>query len=203
MNINREIVGIVLAAGLSTRMGKLKQLLPIAGKPVVCRVAETMRSRFRRVVVVLGHRAEDVEAVLCDSRVECVVNNCYREGMLSSVQSALRTIGPELDFALSLGDQPSLQVSTIDAVLNAWNQTDKGIVLPTYGGKRGHPVLLGRHYTPHILALEAGVGLNVVTRGFPADTLEVALNASEILEDMDTPEEYEREVKRAQKGRMG
>jgi molybdenum cofactor cytidylyltransferase len=91
-------------------------------------------------------------------------------------------------------------VETVEAVLAAWQQTDKQIVLPTYEGKRGHPVVLGRRYTPQILGLETGFGLNVITRGFPADTLEVALNASEILEDMDTPEEYEREVKRAQRG---
>ena len=200
MKTTREIVGIVLAAGLSTRMGKLKQLLPIAGKPVVCRVAETMRSRLGRVVVVLGHRAEEVAAVLHDSRVECVVNDGYRDGMLNSVQCALRHIGSELDFAISLGDQPSLRVETVEAVLAAWQQTDKQIVLPTYEGKRGHPVVLGWRYTPQILGLETGFGLNVITRGFPADTLEVALNASEILEDMDTPEEYEREVKRAQRG---
>jgi molybdenum cofactor cytidylyltransferase len=200
MKTTGEIVGIVLAAGLSTRMGKLKQLLPIAGKPVVCKVAETMRSRFDRVVVVLGHRAEEVATVLRASRVECVVNDGYRDGMLSSVQCALHHIGPELDFAISLGDQPSLRVETIEAVLAAWQETDKRIVLPTYGGKRGHPVVLGRHYTPQILGLELGFGLNEITRGFPADTLEVALNAAEILQDMDTPEEYEREVKRAQGG---
>lgn len=200
MRIRDDIVGVVLAAGLSSRMGKLKQLLPIAGKPVVCKVAETMRSRFRRVVVVLGHRAEEVATVLRDSKVECVVNTGYRDGMLSSVQCALHHMGPEVDFAISLGDQPSLRPETIDAVLDAWEQTDKRIVLPTYGGKRGHPVVLERYYTPEILALEMGVGLNAITRSFPADTLEVALNASEILEDMDTPEEYEREVKRAHRG---
>jgi len=200
MNANRDIVGLVLAAGLSTRMGRLKQLLPIAGCPIVCKVAEVMRSRLNRVVVVLGHRAEDVAAALSGSRVECVVNDRYREGMLSSVQCGLKTIGHEQGFALSLGDQPSLQPETVDAVLAAWAGSDKGIVLPTYNGKRGHPVIIGRQYVAKIMALGEGVGLNKVTRGFPDDTLELALDAPEILEDMDTPADYERELMRQQKG---
>jgi molybdenum cofactor cytidylyltransferase len=200
MNENKEIIGIILAAGLSTRMGRLKQLLPIAGRPVVCRVAEAMRSRFERVLVILGHRAVEVAAALGESGVECVVNNRYQDGMLSSVQCALQAMGEERDFALSLGDQPSLQAETIDAVVDAWVQTDKGIILPTYCEKRGHPVLIRRKYIANILALGEGVGLNEVTRGFPEDTLEIALNSPEILDDMDTPADYEREVKRVLKG---
>ena len=197
MRGQKEIAGVVLAAGLSSRMGEFKQLLPIGGRPAVCRIAKVLKENLRHVIVVVGHRAQEVQDALSELNVECVMNQDYREGMLSSVQRAVRRIGPNRDFLFCLGDQPSLSGDIVQAVILEALRVDAGIVVPTYNGKRGHPLFLGRSYGPAILSLEQGVGLNAITRTNPQDTVEVPVEYEEILQDMDTPADYVREKTRA------
>ena len=71
MKKQKEIVGVILAAGLSSRMGELKQLLPIGGHPAVCRIARVLKENLRQVIVVVGHRAEEVQDAL--SGTNCLV----------------------------------------------------------------------------------------------------------------------------------
>ncbi len=201
MDDTESVVGIVLAAGMSTRMGDFKQLLPIDGKPAVCKVVEVLKGRLDRVIVVVGHRAEEIMAALDGSGAECVFNEYYRAGMLTSVQCAVRAVGEGSDFAFCLGDQPALNSRVLAAVLAAKRESHKGIVMPVFQGRGGHPVVVGRQYAQNILALRDGVGLNAVTRGFPEDTLELDLGLSEVVEDMDTPEDYQRELKRTRRER--
>ncbi len=197
MNKQKEITGVILAAGLSSRMGEFKQLLPIGGHPAVCKIASVLEENLRQVIVVVGHRAQEVQNALNGLKVECVINQDYRDGMLSSVQCAVREIGPSRDYLFCLGDQPSLNGDIVQAVINRALRFDAGIVVPTYNGKRGHPLFLRRSYGPAILELKQGVGLNAITRTNPQDTVEVAVNYEAILQDMDTPADYVREQARA------
>ncbi len=79
----------------------------------------------------------------------------------------------------------------VQRVLEAFAQTQKGLIIPTYQGKRGHPIVLSGKYRQEVLALDRQQGLNLVTRGHPEDTLEIPLTDDRILQDMDYPEEYE------------
>ena len=99
-----EIVGIVLAAGLSSRMGKFKQLLPIGDEPAVYRIAGVLKQCLEQVVVVVGHRADEVRDALAGLEVECLHNRGFRDGMLSSVQCAVREVGPGRDYLFCLGE---------------------------------------------------------------------------------------------------
>ena len=197
MNRQREITGVILAAGLSSRMGEFKQLLPIGGCPAVCRIASVLSENLRQVIVVVGHRAQDVQDALSEHNVKCVINKNYRHGMLSSVQCAVREMGPGRDYLFCLGDQPSLNGDIVQAVIDRALRVDAGIVVPTFRGKRGHPLFLGRSYGSAILKLEQGVGLNAITRTNPQDTVEVPVDYEAILQDMDTPADYVREQARA------
>jgi molybdenum cofactor cytidylyltransferase len=190
------IAGIVLAAGQSTRMGTLKQLLPLGGRTVIEAVARTVASRLEKVVVVVGYRAEEVQRALSGLAVECAFNEQYHSGMLSSVQCGLQAAPQARAYLICLGDQPSLKGEVIDRVLEAATQTGKGIAVPTYQGRRGHPVLISAAYRSEILALSAGQGLNAVTRGHPEDTCEVPMDRPQVLEDLDTPQDYQRELAR-------
>ncbi len=196
MNKQKEITGVILAAGLSSRMGEFKQLLPIGGRPAVCKIANVLKENLRRVIVVVGHRAKDVQDALSELKVECIMNQDYCNGMLSSVQCAVREIGPSRDYLFCLGDQPSINGDVIQTVINRALRVDAGIVVPTYNGKRGHPLFLRRSYGPAILGLEQGVGLNAITRNNPQDTVEVPVDYEAILQDMDTPADYAREQAR-------
>ena len=189
-----RVAGVILAAGMSTRMGQLKQLLPLGGRAAIEWIAEVVGSRLDEVVVVLGHRAGEIAPVLAAYPVRWVVNADYQTGMLSSVQCAVRAVDTESDYLICLGDQPRLSGAVVEQVLQARTQMDEGIIIPTTNGKRGHPVLIRNAYRVEILGLPLDVGLNAVTRGHPEDTYELPVDEDAILIDMDTPADYRREL---------
>lgn len=188
------VAGIVLAAGMSTRMGQLKQLLPFGGQPAIRWIVDVLEKKLEHIVVVLGHRADDIMPTLVGSRAHCIINSTYRLGMLSSVQSGLQALNDTEDYMIFLGDQPRLDQGVIEQILVASEQTDHGIFIPTYNEKRGHPILIRNRYRSKILALPLEMGLNSVTGGHPEDTCEVAVTKAGILDDMDTPADYQREL---------
>ncbi len=192
MNTNKDVVGIVLAAGYSSRMGKLKQLLPIAGVPSVVRVARVLANTVSEVAVVLGHRAKEIELALELERCKCVYNKDYSRGMLSSVQCGIKEFKNASSYLIALADQPMIQESTVSSILSSASLSSKGIVIPKYEGRCGHPVFIHSKYYEKIVGLSHKVGLNVITRGNKDDTLEIDLSEIEIIKDMDTLDDYKR-----------
>lgn len=191
------IYAIALAAGESRRMGEFKQLLPFGDKTVLQAVVDRLlASRVNGVLVVLGCRADEVRATLADRPVRFALNPHYARGMLSSVQTGVSALPPDATAALiCLGDQPSVDPAVVDRVIEAHRRTGKGIVIPTSGGKRGHPALVSLRYRDEILSLSGEPGLKVLMRGHPEDTLEVEVGRPEILDDMDTPKDYQKALK--------
>ena len=189
-----RVAGIILAAGMSTRMGQLKQLLPLGGRAAIEWIAEVVGRRLDEVVVVLGHRAEEIAPVLAAYPVRWVVNADYQMGMLSSVQCGVREVDTKANYLICLGDQPRLSGAVVERVLQVRKQVSAGIIIPTANGKRGHPVLIRNTYRAEILGLSMDVGLNAVTRGHPEDTYELPVAEDAILTDMDTPADYQREL---------
>ena len=187
------MAGIVLAAGRSRRMGRPKQLLPVNGVTMVECVVTRIRPHVAQLVVVIGHAAEHVAAVLGNRPVRLAVNYDVDRGMLGSVKCGLRAAGSSWGgFLICLGDQPGVTDSLVRAILDGAGSTGKGIVIPTFSGRRGHPVYLSRQYYDQVLGLNESRGLNVVTGSHPADTLEVPVAEPAVLEDMDTPADYAR-----------
>jgi len=195
-----RVVGVVLAAGESRRMGRLNALLPFAQHTVIEQVVQPLlQADLAAVMVVLGHRAAEIAAVLAAWPVNLVYNANYQDGMTTSVQAALRHITPMPDaYLLVLVDQPHIGLAPIQQVLTAFAGTGKGVVIPTWHDKRGHPIVLAARYRQEILALGPHQGLNVVTRGYPDDTLEVPVTTDDILRDMDYQADYEAELQRWQ-----
>jgi len=189
------VVGIVLAAGMSTRMGRPKQLLPLGGRPALAWIVDILAARLDQVVVVLGHRAEEIAAAVADCGVTLAMNENYRQGMLSSVQCGLRAV-VDVDYLICLGDQPQLAGSVVEQVLQASTTADRGMVIPTYEGKRGHPIYLRSKYRREVLDLSLDGGLNRLMQRHPDDVLEVAVAEDGILEDMDTPADYQHQLKK-------
>lgn len=195
--MHKRVGAVVLAAGMSTRMGRLKQLLPYDGKTVV----ETVVSRLREagltsIVVVVGHRADEVRAAVGDS-ARCALNAHYADGMLSSVLTGLDALEPSTHgMLLALGDQPQIAPAVAAAVLKRFQETDRGIVIPETAGRRGHPIVIDvDRYGDAIRGLDGSEGLKPIVRGHPEDTEIVKVDAGAILRDLDTPEDYERELR--------
>jgi molybdenum cofactor cytidylyltransferase len=187
------VAGVVLAAGLSTRMGSFKLTLPWGETTVIGRVAQTLaEAGITDIVAVTGHRADEVTNALAGLKVRIVYNPEYGTGeMLSSVQAGLRALESSVLTAMvCLGDQPQLQVGTVRALVDAgrkdlWQR----IVVPSFRRRAGHPILLPRSVWPAVWNERATLrhALRVQPGGFRY--LEVETDT--VLADLDTPLDYQ------------
>ncbi len=191
------ISAIVLAAGLSSRMGALKQLLPFGNHTVVEQVVSVLRScTVDEIVVVLGHRHAEIADVLYKWDVRATVNPRYTEGLFSSIQHGWAVVDPHADSVMHvLGDQPQLEASVVVALLAAQRADSAGIWIPQFGGRRGHPILLEARYREKILALGKNATMRDILRAHAAEVRTVGVQTDSILRDMDTWIEYEREIR--------
>ena len=195
-----EIWAIILAAGASIRMKRQKLLLPFNGKTIIETVVENVaQSVNSNIMVVLGSHREQIQKQIVNYPVKFCVNENYMDGMLSSVICGFRALPGEVKAALIfLGDQPQIPSTVTDLVIKAWIQSKKGIIMPTFNGRRGHPVLIETRYKTEIERLDSEKGLRVLAEKFKDDVQEVECNIPEILRDIDTPEEYEYEINKNQ-----
>ncbi len=193
--VQRRVGAVVLAAGMSARMGRSKVLLPWDGRTVIeSIVARLVPARFHEIVVVTGYRGGDVARALKHLPVRTVHNPGYVAGeMVSSLQTGLRDLAPTTAACLVvLGDQPSLDGRVISRVLEAYATGQGNIVMPKYRGQRGHPVLFDRRFWPELLALETGAPRDVIHR-HPDQLAIIEADTDSILRDIDTPEQYRQE----------
>jgi CTP:molybdopterin cytidylyltransferase MocA len=191
------ISGILLAAGESRRMqGAFKPLLKWGKRTVIGECVHQMRnSQLAEIFVVLGHRELEVRQSLAGSGVQHVINEDYQKSMLSSIKTGWAMLSPNEDAALiALVDQPMVTAKIIDALIEAYDKGDKGIVLPTYHGKHGHPVIISRAYEEEIMQLddEHPAGLRAFIDAHRDDCLEVPVDSPAVIEDIDSPEDYQR-----------
>lgn len=191
------ISGILLAAGLSTRMGEPKQLLPFGESTIIETVVDSMLgAKFDEVIVVLGHCGSQIQKQLSERPVKIVFNPDYREGMLTSAQVGIQALKASDAFGLMLVDQPFITSALIDQVVDAYVRRDTGIALPSYNYKRGHPVIFHRRYADDILALgaESG-GVRTLFKRYADDIHYVTVDTDRVLRDIDYREDYERALK--------
>jgi molybdenum cofactor cytidylyltransferase len=186
------IWAVVLAAGESRRMGTQKLLLPFGDTTIVGAVVRTaLASRAEQVLVVLGADREAVRGELAPRGVGFAVNEDFHLGMLSSVQAGFRALPAAARAAvIMLGDQPFLAAPVVDAVIAAFETGGRGLVIPTFQGRRGHPVLIDLKYRKQVLAFDQADGLRRLMRAHPHDILEVEAGDANVLRDLDTPEDY-------------
>ena len=192
----RPVAGIILAGGSSSRLGRPKQLLPLAGRPLLAHTLDNAaRSRLDELVVVLGHEAEAIRAQVdfAAARARVVVNDRYREGQSTSLHAGLAALSPETAAALFLlGDQPLIGPEIIDAILDTYARTGGPIVMPAYDGQRGNPVLFDRALWPELLRITGDQGARGVLRAHAREVVEMSVSGVHYTEDIDTPDDYER-----------
>ena len=186
------IAALLLAAGESTRMGRMKQLVPWDGRPLVAWQAEQLRDGGAdEVLVVLGHRAEEIRAAV-PAWCRVVVNEAYRDGRATSLKAGALALADETEAVLILSvDQPR-PAWLSRRLLQRWRETQAPIVSAKFPRRFGHPVLLDGSLLPELRRVEeATQGLRAVVQKHAAQALAVAV-ANEALDyDMNTPEDYE------------
>ncbi len=184
---------ILLAAGESTRMGRPKPLLDWGGATLIdYQVRELLAAGVDDVVVVLGHAAAEVRPhVPPEARV--VINQAYREGRASSLRAGAAALADGVDTVVVLSvDQPR-PAAVHRALLAAHREGHALITIPTYQGRRGHPIALAGSLLPELReATEEALGLRGVIEAHAADAREVDFGTAAVLLDINTPEDYER-----------
>jgi molybdenum cofactor cytidylyltransferase len=195
-----EIAAIVLAAGLSSRMGKFKLLLSwLDDKPIIAHILSNLIDlSLKHIVVVTGNRAEEVQTALSDFDATFAHNPDYAEGeILSSLKIGLQHMPEIIDAVLVVpSDLPRVSASVFQAVMNAYDSDS--IIVPNYAGKNGHPVMFPRLFWKEILALAPDKAPRAVLKAHPDKVRKIAVDSDGILADIDTPDDYQRELKRAQ-----
>ncbi len=192
----KQIGAIVLAAGLSRRMGQPKMVLPWGDGTVVEQVVKTLQfAGAADLVVVTGGAHDAVEKALAGQAVKIAYNPRYDNGeMLASLQVGLREANPEWDaFLLALGDQPQMRVEVVRQVMDAYQESAARLVVPSYQMRRGHPWLVGRELWEELLAYQAPLTMRDFLNRHKAEIHYVNVGTDSILMDLDTPEDYRRQ----------
>ena len=200
------LIGIVLAAGASTRMRHVKALLPAdaSGATFLSRIVETLwNGGLDDVVVVTGfHRAAieaEVEKWVPPRRVRTVHNLQHEQGQLSSLQAALRIVDrPGVEgVVVTPVDAPRVKSETVAYLVAEYRRTHALLVRPAHpDGRHGHPVLFDRRLFSDLLAADPGAGAKSIVRNQIASGggIEVLVDDPGAFEDVDTPDQYTRVV---------
>jgi xanthine dehydrogenase accessory factor len=183
------ISAIVLAAGQATRFGRCKQLALIGDKPLLQHTLDHIgQSRVDDIVVVLGAHADEIQQKIRLGETRVVLNPDYAEGMSTSLQAGLRALRPGTKAALIvLGDQPFVAAPTIDALIDEYLRTRPSVVVPTYNGFRGNPVLIDQSLFPEMMEIRGDIGCRAIFGDH--SVTKVAVTDRGVVQDIDTPED--------------
>ncbi|MBI2860442.1 MAG: molybdenum cofactor cytidylyltransferase [Chloroflexi bacterium] len=186
------ISAIVLAAGLSSRMGRSKLRLGIKGKPMLQHVIDAARqSKAGEVIVVLGAEADTLRREIDTGDARVVANPRYREGLSTSLKTGLKAVSPQSQAAVILmGDQPFVTPAIIDALIERYRQPGSRIVAPVYGGRRGNPALFDRSLFPELMSVTGDKGGREIIETHPEWLETVTVDDDLAGRDIDTAEEY-------------
>jgi molybdenum cofactor cytidylyltransferase len=196
------VEGIILAAGLSTRMGVPKTLIEFDGDTVIGRVAKaSLGSTLHRTVLVAGASDRDaVEAIAGreGSRLSIVVNPNPEDGMASSLRIGLAALSSRVAAVMILlGDQPLITAVTIDRLLSVFRPNNNKIIVPVIHGRRTTPVIFPARLFPDLMAAKGDVGGRDVLKNHPQEIMQVEMGSSYDDTDLDTPEDLDRFLSRS------
>jgi molybdenum cofactor cytidylyltransferase len=187
-----SLAGIILAAGMGTRMGTglcPKQLLPLGGRPVLARVIENgLAAGLDPLILVLGHQAQSVMAAVDVSRVIVVVNPLYKTGMAGSIRVGIGAVGPCDGAMFLLGDQPLVDRPVLLKLIQTFSGS--GIVMPTFQGRQGNPVIFGAEFFSQLQQLKGDRGGRVLFDAHAEQITRVPVETDGVCFDLDTPEDY-------------
>jgi molybdenum cofactor cytidylyltransferase len=197
--IEKEIMvsAILLGAGESKRMGRNKLSLRWGKKTIVEHCLDTLlRSDAQEVIVVLSNPIEWMNDRWEGQYVKVVRNPYYKRGMSTSIRRGLRTIDPSSHgILIALGDQPLVKTRTINALIHAFVQRRGTIVIPSFQGKQGHPVIFDRRYLKELLKLKGDVGGRSIIDKYPEEVWLVRVRSEGVTRDIDTWEDYRKEFR--------
>ena len=189
------VAGIVLAAGAGRRFGGPKALVRLGDRTLLERAVDALAAGGVRlpIYVVLGSQLDSALPTMADMRVSW--NMLWQEGIGSSVRHGIEQLESGCAFTaavISLVDQPGVEAAAVERLIKA-HRAGAAIAVPTYGGRRGHPVLLGRASWPAVKELAIGdEGARAFMRAHPELVVEIACDDLRFPDDIDTPADLAR-----------
>lgn len=198
----RRVGAVILAAGESKRMGEPKLLMPWGENSTVIRQVcqQVAACGLYEVVLVAGRWGDAIREQVTGLPVRVVINENYAQGeMLSSLKAGLASIWHSSDACLVvLGDQPLIEQTVTRSVVEAYFTGRGRIVAPSYGNRRGHPILIGRAFWESIIAMPPDSAPRDLIRLHEDEVHHLVVDTDSVLRDIDTPEDY----RRAREGRV-
>jgi molybdenum cofactor cytidylyltransferase len=199
-------------------MEQQKLLLPIRGKPMITGiVAEILRSPVDAATIVLSANGSSVRDAIeqtnharffppsplleikPSSELSFVINPDPDSDMLSSVRCGIRALPGSCEAVLIiLGDQPGLTATLIEKLIQTYRSARRAIIIPVHDCKRGHPLLFSTQYVPEVLTCYDGRGLHVLLDAHASEVVEVETRPGTTLQDLDTPQDYDRYIRQTQ-----
>lgn len=202
------ISAILLGAGESKRMKMNKLSLPWGRETIFEHCFNVLlRSKAQEIIVILNPRNEGMKSQFekrspsTTKKVKVIVNPRYRWGMSTSIHAGLRAMDARSEgILISLGDQPLLKTRTINVLLHSFNQRKGEIVVPSFRGKKGHPVIFHRKYEKELLKLRGDTGGKPILLRYSKQIKTIPVRSEGVIKDIDTREAYQKAL-RVRKGR--
>lgn len=193
----KSISAILLGAGESKRMGQNKLLLPWGKKTILHQSLQALlHSRVKEVILVVNDHIGPIVHTLHDRRVKVVINPDYRQGISRSIQKGVEATDPNCNgILIALADQPFIQSRTINVLIEAFHEKGEKIIVPSFRGKRGHPVIFPKKFREELLRLIGDEGGKTILRRHPEEIQVVSVKASGVIRDIDTPRDYRKELR--------
>jgi molybdenum cofactor cytidylyltransferase len=192
--VSVHIGAVVMAAGLSKRMGKQKLVLPWGGQTVIEKVIATLfSSEVKEVVVVTGGASDEIKSALSDQPVQVVFNPDYADGiMLNSLRVGLKALDQSLDASLiALGDNPQIEQEIVEKIINEYKNTQSRLIVPSYDMRRGHPWLVDKSFWQTLIEWDINRTLRDFLNQYSKEIHYLPVNTASVVMDLDTPEDYE------------
>ena len=196
--VPRRMFALIPAAGRSRRMGTSKLLLPWQSSTVIEQLIGTLiRSDIAAVTIVIRPDDHALRDVVQRTSALAIIPDHEPPQMRDSIEIGLRAIrerfAPTDDdgWLLIPADHPLIEPEVLDGLQSRWSRGDCDVLLPTFGQRRGHPVLLRWSLAAHIKQLPHDVGVNALLRSSPSLVTEWPTDCESVLADLDTPEDYD------------
>ncbi len=188
-----RVAGVILAAGSSSRIGEVKQLLGFRQTTLLGEVIKNAsRSLLDEVILVLGHGGDDIRKALRFEGVRVVINEEHVQGQSTSLRAGLSNVSEDTDAVMFiLGDQPLVGSEVMNALIDGYCRTRAPIVLPIHRGRRGNPVVIDRTLFARVESITGDVGARVLFREYAEEIVEIDVEDDSIHFDLDTWEDYE------------
>jgi molybdenum cofactor cytidylyltransferase len=190
------LAAVILSGGESRRMGSPKALIPYRGKTFLEHLLEAARHpKISPTIVVLGPHADPIRKQVALDGVNVVINQEWQKGQLSSIQAAVSHLAVKNEsdgFMLFLVDHPFISATLVDRLVNEFYRSGRPIVVPTFQGRRGHPVIFARRLYEELLAAPLDKGARTVVWAHSNEVLEMPTEEEGVVMNLNDPETFRR-----------